>query len=119
MGLHVSNQSQSFYFIAKKVIRVLGNEDFYAHSSPVLKSLKILKFQDIYLLNLGKFLFSYTHNLLLEGFNNFFSPIDQIHCYNLRSASLIYLPFCRIKTRQFTVYYQGPKIFNSLSYDIR
>ena len=105
-------------FYCKKVIRVLGNEDFYAHSSPIFKSLKILKFQDIYLLNLGKFMFSYTHNLLPEGFN-FFLPTDQIHSQNLRSSSLIYLPFCRTKTRQFTVYYQGPKFFNSLSYDIR
>ena len=119
MGLHVSHQPQSSYFIAKKVIRVLGNEDFYAHSSPIFKSLKILKFQDIYLLNLGKFMFSYTHNLLPDSFNNFFLPTDQIHSYNLRSSSLIYLPSCRTKTRQFTVYYQGPKFFNSLSYDVR
>ena len=28
--------------LQKKVIRVLGNEDFYAHSSPIFKSLKIL-----------------------------------------------------------------------------
>lgn len=52
-------------------------------------------------------MFSYINNLLPEGFNNFFSSIDQIHSYNLRSAGLIYLPFCRTKTRQFTIYYQA------------
>ena len=135
MGLHVLCNSSNYcvtiwgstyptnldrlILLQKKVIRVLGNEDFYAHSSPIFKSLKILKFQDIYFLNLGKFMFSYTHNLLPEGFNNFFSPTDKTHSYNLRSSSLFYLPFCRTKIRQFTVYYQGPKFFNSLRYDIR
>ena len=52
--------------LQKKVIRVLGNEDFYAHSSPIFKSLKILKFQDICLLNLGKFMFSYTHIIFFQ-----------------------------------------------------
>ena len=109
MGLHVSNQPQSSYFIAKKVIRVLGNEDFYAHSSPIFKSLKILKFQDIYLLNLDKFMFSYTHNLLPEGFNHFFSPIDQIH------STFIYL----FVEPNLDSLLSTTKAQNSLSYDIR
>ena len=54
MGLHVSHQPQSSYFIAKKVIRVLGNEDFYAHSSPIFKSLKILKFSGYLSFKLGQ-----------------------------------------------------------------
>jgi hypothetical protein len=80
------------------------------------KSKMILKFEDtgIYLLNLGKFMFSYQNNLLPPSFRNFFSTTDQIHSHNLRTAGQFYVPFCRTKAKQFTVKYQSPKCFNSL-----
>ena len=41
------------------------NKDAYdAHTDPIFKELRILKFNDIYLLNLGKFMYSYQNGLL-------------------------------------------------------
>ncbi len=105
--------------LQKKVVRILSNASYDAHTSPLFKSNKILKFEDIYLLNLGKFMFSYQNNLLPPSFSNFFFTTDQIHSHNLRTAGQFYVPFCRTKAKQFTVKYQGPKFFNSLNSEIR
>jgi hypothetical protein len=83
--------------LQKKVVRILSNASYDAHTSPLFKSKMILKFEDIYLLNLGKFMFSYQNNLLPASFSNFFSTTDQIHSHNLRTAGQFYVPFCRTK----------------------
>ena len=79
----------------------------------------ILKLKDIYLFNLGKFMFSYVNNMLPRNFNNSILRVNQVHGYNLRSSGLLYVPFCRTKLRQFSVIYQGPTFFNALCSDIR
>jgi hypothetical protein len=98
--------------LQKKVIRILCNVTFDAHTSPLFKSSNLLKFNDIYPLNLGKFMFSYKSNLLPQSFINFFSITDQVHTRNLRSAGEFYIPFCRTKTKQFSIKYQGPKFLD-------
>jgi hypothetical protein len=67
----------------------------HIHHRPLFKSSNLLKFNDIYLLILGKFMFSYKSNLLPQSFINFFSITDQVHTRNLRSAGQFYIPFCR------------------------
>ena len=44
--------------LQKEVVRILSNASYDAHTSPLFKSKMILKFEDIYLLNLGKFILS-------------------------------------------------------------
>jgi hypothetical protein len=78
--------------LQKKVIRILCNVTFDAHTSPLFKSSNLLKFNDIYPLNLGKFMFSYKSNLLPQSFINFFSITDQVHTRNLRSVGQFYIP---------------------------
>jgi hypothetical protein len=114
-----ANSKEILLLLQKKVVRILSNASYDAHTSPLFKSKMILKFEDIYLLNLGKFMFSYQNNLLPPSFSNFFSTTDQIHSHNLRTAGQFYVPFCRTKAKQFTVKYQGPKFFNSLNSEIR
>ena len=50
--------------LQKRVIRIIDKQDFRVHTSPIFKELKILKLEDIYLFNLGKFIYQYKHNLL-------------------------------------------------------
>ena len=48
-------------------------------------------------------------------FNNLFLINSQIHNYNTRNAHSFRLPLCRTNTRQFSIYFQGPKFYNSLN----
>jgi hypothetical protein len=105
--------------LKKRVVRCICRQPYDAHTDPLFKELKILKFGDIYLFNLGTFMFSYNNDLLPDAFRNFFQPVNRIHQYNTRNSGLLYIPFCRTNIRRFSVFYQGPKLFNNLSSDIR
>ena len=60
-------------------------------------------------------MFSFKNSTLPSKFNNFFSANNQIHKYNTRSAQSFRLPLSRTNTRRFSVYFQGPKFYNSLN----
>ena len=83
------------------------------------KNFKFLKITSIYLLQLGKFMYSFSTGNLPPKFDSFFSVNNSIHGYNTRHASFFRLPLCRTHIRQFSISFQGPKFFNTLSYEIK
>ena len=90
----------------------------HAHTEPIFRKLKIFPFDKIYSFHLGKFMYLYYKEMLPPSFNNFFLCVKQVHNYNTRNSNLLFVPFCRTKIRQFSVIYQGVKLFNSLPRDI-
>ena len=81
----------------KRIIRVVCciNKDAYdAHTDPIFNERCILKFIDIYLLNLCKFTYSYQNGLHSTNFDDCFIKVNQAHHYNTRSANNIYTRFC-------------------------
>lgn len=104
--------------LQKRALRVLNKSNFNEHTSPIFKKFNTLKLVDIYFLQVGQFMYSYNNQLLPQNFNHMFLN-NQTHNYNTRICNHFKIPFCRTKTRQFSIIYQGPKYFNSLSSDIR
>ena len=63
-------------------------------------------------------MYLYKNGLLPESYNNMFSVNCDIHRYNTRTNNFFRLP-CRTNKRKFSISFQGPKFFNSLSTDIK
>ena len=63
----------------------------------------------------GQFMFAFKNFILPRKFENIFMRNNQIHSYNTRHADSFRLPLCRTNIRQFSVFYKGPKVFNSFS----
>ena len=59
-------------------------------------------------------MFYYHNQLLPPMFLNLFLTSSQVHDYGTRTASRYRLHSCRTYLKQFTILYQGPKIWNSL-----
>ena len=107
------------FLLQKRIVRILTNSEFRAHTAPLFNELKLL---DIYNLNVfytAKFMFSYHNHLLPPSFQNLFVTSHQIHNYNTRNASSYRSYACNTNVKQFTVLFQGPKIWNSLPDDIK
>ena len=99
-------------------MRAITNAPYRAHSAPIFAQLKLL---DIYKLNsfyIAKFMFSYIHSLLPPPFLHLFNRNNNFHNYNTRTASNYRPHICRTDIKQFTILYQGPKVWNSLPTDI-
>ena len=101
--------------LQKRVIRTIAKTTFDAHTDPIFQNLGILKFHDIYLIQLGLFMYSYQNHTLLLKFHFKFTLKSQIHSYNKRNSCKYRLFFCRTRTKQFSVFYQGPKFYNTLN----
>ena len=59
--------------LQKRIIRIISKTKFDAHSLPLFRENKILKFHDICSLQIGQFMFSYKHGLLPKCFDNLFT----------------------------------------------
>jgi len=105
--------------LQKRIIRIINKSDFIAHTNPIFKNLYLLKLEDIRKLQISQFMFMIRNNNSLINFQDMFILNNQIHSYNTRSSKLFHLPRARTKIRQYSIKYQGPVIFNSLSNDIK
>ena len=103
----------------KRVIRIVSRSSFGAHTNPIFVSLRILKFEDIIKLQIGKVMYLYKNGQLPDSFNDMFLLNCDIHSYNTRNKNSFRLPYCRTVVRKFSICFQGPKIFNSLSSEIQ
>ena len=104
--------------LQKRIIRIINKSHFNAHADPIFKDLGILKFNDIHLLQLGQFMYSWKNPFLPPRFNNNFSQSNQFHSYNTRNSQAYRLPHCRANTKKFSLFFQGPKFFNSLDNEV-
>ena len=60
-------------------------KNFYFSANEMCKNMDILKIQDVYKLELGKFMHRAQTRNLPENFENYFTRIENMHNYNLRS----------------------------------
>ena len=106
---------QRIVILQKRALRIVNNSTYDANTSPTFKEHKLLKCRDIHSFQLGFFMFSLKNSTLPSKFNNLFLINSQIHNYNTRNAHSFPLPQCRANTRQLSIYFQGPKFYNSLN----
>ena len=104
--------------LQKRVVRIIAKFHFDAHTDPIFRNLGILKFHDIHLLQLGLFMYSHQTRAFPSKFALKFTLNRQFHSYYTRNSRAFRSPFCRTNIKQFSVFYQGPKFYNSLSTDI-
>jgi len=105
--------------LQKKIIRIICKVSFDSHTEVLFKEQEILKFSDIYLYQIGKFMYLFKRGLLPNYFREMFTLTSQIHSHNTRNSNLFYIFPCRTNIRKFSIRFQGPKLFNSLSPEIQ
>ena len=115
---YITNLNRIF-LLQKRVVRAMTNSDFLAHTAPLFARLRILDIFKVNSFYIAKFMFSYHHALLPLSFRNLFVTNSQVHNYNTRSTANYRTHFCRTNIKQFSILYQGPKIWNSLPVNVK
>ena len=98
------------FVLQKKAIRVITFSSFDHPSSPLFKSLDLIKFLDLVTFHIAIFMYKFHNHLLPSVFQSFFIKVDKIHCYNTRHAAKqsFYLPKVRTNYGKFNIRFQGP-----------
>ena len=112
MGYRYSKSSS----ITKKMIRIITDSEYGAHSEPLFKASELLTIPDLFNLKLFKFYYKLSDQFLPKYFNGYLDVIraDVPYNYTLRQAArpLICLPRVRHVFAQSTVLYQLIKLIN-------
>ena len=105
--------------LQKKCLRIMTFADFRCHSTPIFKTLGLIKVDDVIRVNILIFVYDFIHNLLPEELKDFYTFRYEIHDYNNRFVKdSLYIN--RVNTVNYgikTIYYQGPLIWNELIVD--
>ena len=91
-GLSVWGTSNDGYLLKlelqqKKVIRAITFSDFYAHTSPLFKSLNVLKTKDLFSHKIGSLMCDFDHHSLPDSLASMFTRRKEIHNLNLRDQN--------------------------------
>ena len=112
-GCAKQNVLMKINLLQKKVVRILTNSDYYAHTNCLFKSLKILKFPDLYVFHSQLLM----HKILtLNRYPEKKREILELqtnHRYENRN-NLLRKPYCRIDKCQQMLTYQIIKNWNLL-----
>ena len=71
---------------------MISKSAFDAHTNPIFKNLKILKFESIIKLQIGKIMYFYKSGLLSDSFDEMFLLHPDVHSYNTRGNNSFRLP---------------------------
>ena len=105
--------------ILQKKIRIICKVSFDSHTDVLFKELEIFKFSDISLYQIGKFMYLFKRGLLPNYFRDMFTLASQLHSHYTKNCNLFYIPPCRTNIRKFSIRFQEPMFFNSLSPEIQ
>jgi len=95
--------------LQNKAIKIIRGDTWRESATPNYSKLKILKLQDLYLLELATFMFKFKIKQLPSIFINYFSQLKIIRTKNTRSSQYnnYFLPRYKAFKLQRTIKYQG------------
>lgn len=97
--------------IQKKIIRIVTNSDYFAHTQPLFKETKLLKLFEINKLQIA----IYMHKSLKT--QN--SIIHSQHNYETRTRENLRTPMHNLTLFEHSLAFSGPKIWNSIPEEIK
>ena len=83
-------------------------------TAPLYPKLNILRFNDINIYLISRFLYRYNACLLPDTFSGYFIPNTEIHNYNTRRRHHFHPPLVRSEMSKFGIQYRGAIIWNHI-----
>ena len=107
---------KKIFVLQKKFMRLLSFSDYREHTSPIFKSLKVLKLQDIIKFSILKLIYFYFNDQLPLQVKNIFIKNESVNLYKTRGGKLLFIS--HINTIHFgtkSLRYNGPLTCNNFS----
>ena len=107
------------FLLQKKALRIVFNLHPREHTEALFFDHKILKIKDLYVFQLGQFMFNYNVNFLPKIFHDLFYRNSHVHNYPTRRSDEFHLPLMRTAHAQNTFLYTGPTLWNNLDNSLK
>jgi hypothetical protein len=103
----------------KKAIRLITGSHYNAHTTPLFSELKALKFEDIYELQLGKFIYCLYQNNIPKPLQSFFSINSDTHNYNTRNLNNPCIPLHKSNVTAMSIFSKSYKLWYNMELDLK
>ena len=113
---------QQLITLQNKAVKIISGGQWRDHVTPYYEQSKILKLKDLYTYEVAKMMHKHSRKQLPSSFNSYFATVNAKHTRTTRLASSdfnLFLPRYRTKKLQRNFKYQGVKIWNSLSEELK
>ena len=104
--------------VQKRVLRIVNNVGFRAHTNELFYNCNILKISDLHLYNLGIFMYELSQGNLPDVFAPLFQRNYTLHSYPTRQTYHFHLPRTRTAFANNIFTFTGPKFWNSLNKEL-
>ncbi len=95
----------------KKIIRLITNSNYNAHTAPIFNKLKCLKLIDLYKLNSAKFMYKAKNRMLPQTLCHMYIPNTIVHGHNTRQQDNPHLIPTRNNQIAKQISQKGPEIW--------
>ena len=103
-----------------KAVRIMTFSDYRSHAPPLYKSLKILQFNDVVIIQTALFMFDFYNNLLPKPFHRYFKKINETHSHFTRhSLQNYYLPTVSTNYGKSSLKYLGTKVWSAIDNSLK
>ena len=104
----------------KKVVRIIAGAHHNAHTAPIFRNMSLLKLEDIYKLQVSRYVFSYIAGLLPPALSQLFTLSQDTHGHSTRHALTHKLRVQKTRTVAASqcIHQKGPLIWNSIHPDM-
>jgi hypothetical protein len=100
--------------LQNRAVKTIVSASKLSSPDPIYKKLNILKFQDIYKMQVLLFIYKFRNNILPPICNTFFTVNSSIHDHRTRQHNDFHPPLCRTETRKKSLQYSGCILWNNL-----
>ena len=105
--------------LQNKVVRYITHSPPFSNVTHAYKKLGILKLDEIYFVEVGKFMYRNRKQTLPLSFNGYFKHIDHSHNTRHRQNSEFSLPQPRTELGKQSIKYNGINIWSEIPHDIK
>ena len=113
---------QKLQKLQNKALKAICNALYRSPANPFYTQLNILEIQDVYKLEIAKFMFNCNKTLTPTPFSNFFQKTNQVSNRSTRPSAEqdnLYIPRYRNNRLQRCIKYQGVKIWNLIPKEMK
>ena len=86
-GSTLSTYVNKIIIMQKKSVRIIAKAKYNEHTEPIFKELSIYKLEDIYKLNISKYMFALHNGTLPAALNNIITYNRSVHEHNTRNIN--------------------------------
>ena len=105
---------EKLFVLQKKALRIMCSKPKRSSTDPLFYELGILRFHDINLYLMGKFMFRFYKSEVPELFVNYFNSNAETHDYFTRQHNHLHVPMIKSNLSKFAIRYRRVIIWNGI-----